>query len=617
MGYYNQPLGDVPRRGGFKVGGGAVRAPMGPPRSRPGQSLGAGGSGGQNVNIAAGQVPRRSGAVVGGIPTMAAIRRTMEAQGLEAEGSITRKPSKFVPEMLEPTRGQMVRGYADRLVAEAAQRGGEMSIGKALRQSKREFAAVDRGLPIPSPFNPPQMTMEPLVLAQPSEELQLTEAAPAPSPVGIPFRPFVHGLGARARFSGYDDGFGESTRAISNSPMIYQIGDEGLEGFSLKGIVKGVAKTVKKVASPVQKAAAAVGHTAGKVVTSKVGQAVLGTALAATGVGIVPAALIMGGTKAAGNLIKPGGNIKHALTGFGQGALTGAAAGVVGTAFKAVAPNAQAATSNVVKSIESKFVQGGKLAIKGTGKVLKGAENVVETVAKGAVKGTGKVLGAVAHGAVGLGKKIIGIPGSFMPTSRDPNGDGINEDNGIPSDEASAAERAGRARRGSQIPKEEKPRVGSRGQFPRTPRDPYGTGIDEITGALTAEAAGAIARGAATTPDQLPADAPPPPNYTLPYQGGGGYGGGGGGGGSFASDAASLAAGAGAAAGLEAGAVGPDTMGMAGAGGLGGLLGNINPTMLLVGGAAFFILPKLLGGGGSRSASRSRPRRSRSRSRRR
>jgi hypothetical protein len=544
--------------GAIRLGGGAAR--IKPPVSIPLNRTGAGGA-----------------FVVGGIPKMAAVRKTMAAQGLRAEGGITRRPAPAPRPSAPPARGG--------------------------------FRPADRGRGgiVPHPPQVPLMPAAPLINII-NDAPPMTFEDSAVGDYGVATRRLAHSHVL------YGSGGG--------APLIYE--DDGLGGFSLKGIVKGVSKAVKTVASPVQKAATAVGHAAGTVVTSKVGQAVLGTALAATGVGIPAAAAIMGGTKAVGNLIKPGGNLKHAATGALQGAATGVVAGAAGQAFKAVAPDAQSAVSNAVKNVESKFVQAGKGLGKGAVKVAKGTEHVAESVVKGAVKGTGKVLGAVAHGAVDVGKKIIGIPGSFTPTGSDPNGDGINETTGHPSDEASSAEAAGRATRGARIPPERKPRVGYPGQFPRSPRDPDGTGIDQTTGTMTPEAAGGVQRGAAVTPQELPPDAPPPPIYNPlpsgPFGGGGGYGGSvGGGGGGF--DAGSLAAGAAAAAlpGVEEASIAGAG---AGAGGLGGLLGNINPTMMLAGAAAFIFLPKLMGGGSGHSSSRksggsTRRRSSRSRSRRR
>ncbi len=108
---------------------------------------------------------------------------------------------------------------------------------------------------------------------------------------------------------------------------------EGLGGLS----IKGVFKAVKKVASPVQHVLTKVGHGLGTVVTSKVGQGILGGALAFTGVGLPAAAGIFAATKGVGNLIKPGGNLKHFATGVGQGAIEGVVAAGTGKAVRALA----------------------------------------------------------------------------------------------------------------------------------------------------------------------------------------------------------------------------------------------------------------------------------------
>lgn len=108
---------------------------------------------------------------------------------------------------------------------------------------------------------------------------------------------------------------------------------EGLGGLS----IKGVFRAVKKIASPVQHVLTNVGHAVGSAATSKIGQGILGGALALTGVGFLPAAGIFAATKGVGNLIKPGGNLKHTLTGAGQGALEGLAAAGTGKAVRAIA----------------------------------------------------------------------------------------------------------------------------------------------------------------------------------------------------------------------------------------------------------------------------------------
>lgn len=98
---------------------------------------------------------------------------------------------------------------------------------------------------------------------------------------------------------------------------------------SLKKAVTNVGKTVKK-------AVVDTGHAVGTAVTSKVGQAVLGGALAVTGFGLPVAAAVGAGVKATGNLIKPGGNLGKAATGAYQGAALGVGSAVVGSGVRAV-----------------------------------------------------------------------------------------------------------------------------------------------------------------------------------------------------------------------------------------------------------------------------------------
>lgn len=94
-------------------------------------------------------------------------------------------------------------------------------------------------------------------------------------------------------------------------------------GFSLKKVVKNVGKAVGKGVKDV-------GHAAGAAATSTIGKAVIGSALALTGVGIPAAAGLMAASQAGGNLIKKGGNLKRAAKGAAEGAVEGAAAGVAG-----------------------------------------------------------------------------------------------------------------------------------------------------------------------------------------------------------------------------------------------------------------------------------------------
>lgn len=180
-----------------------------------------------------------------------------------------------------------------------------------------------------------------------------------------PTSPFIMPVGAGA---GLPIG-ADNPVPFAQVPPTYALGDNGEDdygqfgGFSLKGITKAI----KKVASPVQKAAAAVGHTVGNVVTSKAGQAILGTGLALTGIGAPAAAGIFAATKGVGSLIKPGGNIKHALTGAAQGAVEGVASVYAGKAVRAIGGKilnrggsvAGSAASTGAKVLESQVTGGG------------------------------------------------------------------------------------------------------------------------------------------------------------------------------------------------------------------------------------------------------------------
>ena len=100
-----------------------------------------------------------------------------------------------------------------------------------------------------------------------------------------------------------------------------------LQGYSddeLGSIFGNIVNAVKKGVTDV-------GHTVGSVVTSKIGQGLIGGALALTGVGLPAAAAIMAGSKGIGTLIKPGGNLKGAATGAAQGAVEGVVAAEAGS----------------------------------------------------------------------------------------------------------------------------------------------------------------------------------------------------------------------------------------------------------------------------------------------
>lgn len=103
-------------------------------------------------------------------------------------------------------------------------------------------------------------------------------------------------------------------------PGMSQFGDFG---FSLKKVVKNVGKAVGK-------AVVDTGHAVGKVADSKIAKGIVAAGLAATGVGVAPAAAIMAAQGAAGGALKKGGGLKKAARGAATGAATGAAAGVAG-----------------------------------------------------------------------------------------------------------------------------------------------------------------------------------------------------------------------------------------------------------------------------------------------
>lgn len=121
-------------------------------------------------------------------------------------------------------------------------------------------------------------------------------------------------------------------RRVTRRVVVGGLGDhDELAGIKIrKPSFKKLSRAVKKVARPVQRAARKAGHAIGKAATSKVSQAIIGTALAATGVGLVPAALIGAGVKGGGALLRPGGTLRKAGRAAGQGAIVGAGASVVG-----------------------------------------------------------------------------------------------------------------------------------------------------------------------------------------------------------------------------------------------------------------------------------------------
>jgi hypothetical protein len=103
-----------------------------------------------------------------------------------------------------------------------------------------------------------------------------------------------------------------------------------------QNIGKTVAKAAKDTGNATKKAVVDTGHVAGAVATSKVGQAVIGSALAVSGVGLPAAAAIGATAKGGGALIKKGGNLGKAGNAAVQGAAVGAGSAVVGAAVRTV-----------------------------------------------------------------------------------------------------------------------------------------------------------------------------------------------------------------------------------------------------------------------------------------
>jgi hypothetical protein len=158
-------------------------------------------------------------------------------------------------------------------------------------------------------------------------------------------------------------------------------------GFSLGKIVKNIGKTVKK-------AVVDTGHVAGKVVTSTAGQAVIGGALALTGVGLPAAAAIGAASKGVGNLIKPGGNLKGAATGAAQGAALGVGASLAGKVIKTVAPGVTNKADSVVNKLS-----GGRLFKRAAAPTLEhaiAAQPLVDAIANAPIPGVQAITGGVS-----------------------------------------------------------------------------------------------------------------------------------------------------------------------------------------------------------------------------
>jgi len=134
----------------------------------------------------------------------------------------------------------------------------------------------------------------------------------------------------------YDDvvhaqpGSGVHRRRSRRALQLAGYTDEQLGIFGIK-IGGSVGKALKKVDQTRLKATKAVG----KVVTSTAGKAILGTVLAATGVGIPLAAAIGAGTQAAGTAAK-GGKLKDVAKAAAGGAAIGAGGAIAGKVVRGV-----------------------------------------------------------------------------------------------------------------------------------------------------------------------------------------------------------------------------------------------------------------------------------------
>lgn len=135
----------------------------------------------------------------------------------------------------------------------------------------------------------------------------------------------------------------------------YEVDEFDGLGFSLGSIVKNIGNAVTKAVSDtknaVVKAAVDTGHVAGTVATSGVGKAVIGGALALTGVGIPAAIAIGAATQGIGTLIKPGGNIGQAIKQGAVGGAEGAAVSVAGKAIQKFAPSITSGARSAVNKL--------------------------------------------------------------------------------------------------------------------------------------------------------------------------------------------------------------------------------------------------------------------------
>lgn len=275
----------------------------------------------------------RSGTVIGGvIPKTSVIRAAVARSG--GDPSTVRGPTRAPTFTPPPPPGMTTRGSYRRPPDELSKASGRALVPR----DRPDVAGGNYGGAGAGDFQPSRF---PLVRG---ESPAMVYGAPG-GPIGVrrAFRTLSDDERSQMRaqvandygLSGYD---------------VLEFSDDDLAGFSLKGI----GKALTNVKNTVVKAVKDTGHAAGTAVTSKIGQAVIGTGLALTGVGLPAAAAIGAAAKAGGELIKPGGNLGKAA----RGAVTGAATGVAAVGARTLLTKAAPGVLDAARGIGNKLLPG-------------------------------------------------------------------------------------------------------------------------------------------------------------------------------------------------------------------------------------------------------------------
>lgn len=133
----------------------------------------------------------------------------------------------------------------------------------------------------------------------------------------------------------------------------------------------------QNIGHTVKKAVTDTGHAVGTALNNPVVKGLGAAALGATGVGLLPAAAIMGGAGVLGGAIRPGGGLKGAVTQGGQGALLGAGGSLAGSLVRDGLPGAVKTAAGKVLPGAGKMAMstlvpgGGSLSLGGVGDFLK------------------------------------------------------------------------------------------------------------------------------------------------------------------------------------------------------------------------------------------------------